>query len=100
VRSTKSECERLYPWILKLDLEGAILNRSRLPDELVQALPGDGPGTFRVNVDPVILPRCFPIEQNAEVHRLTHSRRAEHHQPYSAGNATGGSEEAAKFKRA
>ncbi len=57
------------------DLEGALDDARRLPDELVQPLIDQGAVAFVVHVEPVRRPRRLAVEQNAVTHRAAGRRR-------------------------
>ena len=52
-RSTEREHKHFHTRIEELDLEQAIRDRLRLPDQLIQALLGHGAPALRVDVDAV-----------------------------------------------
>src|SRR5215469_13858639 len=50
------------------DLEGAVGDRARLTDELVNALLRDSAASGAVDVGPVTVARWLPVEQDAHAH--------------------------------
>src|SRR6266576_2116970 len=65
--SAEREAERLDARIKKLDLELAVLDLRRLPDQLIRSLFGDDALALRVDISAT--PRRLPVNPNTVAHR-------------------------------
>lgn len=66
---SERKCVSLYAGIKKLNLEQAIHDGLRLPDELIEPVPGDAAVSLLVDVDAMRCSRCAAVKQHAEAHR-------------------------------
>src|SRR5712691_874669 len=74
-RSTKGERKRLHARFEKLDLELAIGDGLRLPDQLMQPLFGNGTVALLVDIDSVRSARWLSIDEQAKSHGGSRRRR-------------------------
>jgi hypothetical protein len=77
--STESECESLHARVKELDLELAISDRLRLPDQLIQTLLGRGAVPLVVHVESVCVAWRLAIDEDAKAHGSA-GRRGSHHE--------------------
>src|ERR1700737_3442782 len=82
--STEGERKRLHARIEKLDLELAISDGPRLPDQLVQSLVAHRAAALLVNVTAVGPARRLPIDEHAKAHGRSPRFRS-HHEMEIAG---------------
>src|SRR5580765_7476532 len=75
-KSSERKRERLNPRIEEFDLEGPVLDFTRLPDQLIEAVLGHGAVALSVGVHSVFVARSSAIEPNSEPHRLAAGCRA------------------------
>ena len=68
LRSAESERKSFHAGIGKLDLELAINDRLRLPDQLIQPLFCDRTAALVVNVNSVSSPGRLSIDEHAKLH--------------------------------
>src|ERR1700674_5869382 len=76
--STEGERKRLHARIEKLDLELAISDGPRLPDQLIQPLVAHRAAALLVNVNSMSRARRLSIEEHAKAHGRSPRFRSHH----------------------